>query len=76
MGPMAYGERGNSFLGGGQINTNGLSQETLREVDQEVNNTIKFEYERAKTLLKENASKVEAMTNALMEVETLDDPAN
>ena len=73
LGPMAYGERGNSFLGGGQINTNGLSQETLREVDQEVNNTIKFEYERAKTLLKENESKVEAMTNALMEVETLDD---
>lgn len=73
LGPMAYGDRQSNFLGNSGINTSGLSPDTLRKVDLEVRNMIEEQYQRAKTILLENRDKVEAMTNALMEVETLDD---
>ncbi len=73
MGPVAFGQRQSSFLGNSGIDTNGLSPETLRLVDLEVQKIITEQYERAKNLLLENKDKVEAMTNALMEIETLDD---
>ncbi len=73
MGPMAFGQRQTSFLGNSGIDTSGVSPETLRLVDLEVQKIITEQYERAKNLLLENKDKVEAMTNALMEIETLDD---
>lgn len=73
LGPIAYGERQSSFLGNSSINTSNLSPDTLRKVDVEVRNIIEEQYQRAKTILLENRDKVEAMTNALMESETLED---
>lgn len=73
LGPIAYGERGNSFLGGNSMNTSNLSPETLKTVDLEVQKIINEQYERACDLLNSNKEKVEKMTNALMEIETLDD---
>lgn len=73
LGPVAYGDRNSGFLGGGSINTSGLSPETLRAVDTEVRKIIEEQYERARQMLIDNKARVEAMTNALMEVETLDD---
>ncbi len=73
LGPVAYGSRQNSYLGQGGINTSGLSPDTLKEVDMEVRSIVEEQYNRAKTMLLENRDKVEAMTSALMEVETIDD---
>lgn len=73
LGPVAFGDRESSFLGAGQINTSYLSEGTKRDVDAEISRMVNSEYQRAKNLLEQHSDKVEAMTNALMEVETLDD---
>lgn len=73
LGTMAFGVRGNSYLGGSGIDTSGIAPETLRLVDLEVKHIIDEQYENAKKILLSNKDKVEAMTKALMEVETLDD---
>lgn len=74
LGPIAFGNReGNSFLGGGNLSTSGLSQATLEKVENTIHDIINQEYAHAKKLLEENADIVEAMTEALMNVETIDD---
>lgn len=73
LGPIAYGDRQSGFLGNGQMNSSMISQDTHMLVDAEVRNIINEQYNRAKKLLEENSDKVEAMTQALMEIETLDD---
>lgn len=73
LGPIALGERGSNFLGQGSMNTSGLSQQTLHAANMEVSNLINEQYMRAKNLLENNKDIVEAMTKALMEVETLED---
>jgi cell division protease FtsH len=73
LGPIAYGDRQSSFLGNGGLNNSSISPETLKAVDHEVRYIIETQADRAKNLLIENRDKVEAMTQALMEVETLDD---
>jgi cell division protease FtsH len=73
LGPIAYGEENNNGFLGGSMNMNSLSQETLREVDLEIRKIVKEQYQIAKDLLDKNRDKVEAMTQALIEVETIDD---
>lgn len=72
LGPVAFGET-QSGWGGEQMSTAHLSQKTLETVDNEVNTLINEKYMLAHKLLSENKDKVEAMTAALIEVETLDD---
>lgn len=73
LGPVAFGSRSSSFLGSGGLDTSGLSQNTLHEVNMVVRDLINHQYNRAKKLLEDNRDIVEAMTEALMEVETIDD---
>lgn len=73
LGPIAFGNREQSFLNNGGLNTSGLSQHTLQLVEKSIHDLINDEYAHAKKLLSDNADIVEAMTQALMEVETLDD---
>lgn len=73
LGPVAFGSRSSSFLGSGGLDTSGLSQNTLHEVNIVVRELINSQYNRAKQLLEDNKDIVEAMTEALMEVETIDD---
>lgn len=73
LGPVALGEQSSGFLGQGSMNTSGLSQETLHAANLEVRNLINEQYARAKQLLTDNRDIVEAMTEALMEVETIED---
>ncbi len=72
LGMISFGEQ----MGGawaGQSSMSNLSQETIREVDQEVKRIIHEQYEIAKKILEDNRSRVEAMSKALLEVETLED---
>jgi cell division protease FtsH len=73
LGPIAYGDRQQTFLGSGGINASGISPDTLKEVDMEVRRMIEEQYDRAKQLLLQYSDRVEAMTAALMEIETLED---
>ena len=73
LGTMVYGEEeGEIFLGRSVTTHKSVSEETLRKVDVEVRRIIDEQYGLARKLLEENRDKVEAMTHALLEWETID----
>ena len=73
MGPMVYGEEeGEVFLGRSITTHKNVSEETLRRVDAEVRRIIDEQYALARKILEENRDKVERMTRALLEWETID----
>ena len=73
MGPMVYGEdEGEVFLGRSITTHKNVSETTMQQVDAEIRKIIDEQYALAKKILEENRDKVEAMTAALMEWETID----
>ncbi len=73
MGPMVYGENdGEVFLGRSVTTHKNMSEETLRHVDAEIRRIIDEQYAQAEKILRENSGKVERMTQALMDWETID----
>ncbi|MEO5693030.1 MAG: ATP-dependent zinc metalloprotease FtsH, partial [Usitatibacter sp.] len=73
LGPMVYGENEGEVFLGRQVTTHqNMSEETMKAVDKEVRNIIDMQYALARRLLEENREKVEAMTKALLEWETID----
>ena len=73
LGTMVYGEEeGEIFLGRSVTTHKSVSEETLRKVDAEVRRIIDEQYALARKLLEENRDKVEAMTAALLQWETID----
>ncbi len=69
MGPVLYGEDDSQAPGGGNVH---YSEDTSREIDQEVRNLLNVAYSTAKKLLEDNHDILEAMKVALMEFETID----
>jgi cell division protease FtsH len=69
MGPILYGEDDSQAPGGGNTH---YSEDTSREIDQEVKTILNDAYSKATTLLEENRDVLEAMKDALMEYETID----
>jgi cell division protease FtsH len=73
MGPMVYGEEeGEVFLGRSVTTHKNMSEASLQKVDAEIRRIIDEQYALARRLLEENRDKVEAMTAALLEFETID----
>ncbi len=73
LGPMVYGENdGEVFLGRSITTHKNVSDVTLQKVDAEIRRIIDEQYALARKILNENRDKVEAMTAALLEWETLD----
>ena len=73
LGPMVYGEEeGEIFLGRSVTTHKSVSDETLRKVDAEVRRIIDEQYSLARKLIEDNRDKVEAMTHALLQWETID----
>ncbi len=73
LGPMVYGENeGEVFLGRSVTTHKSVSEETMKKVDAEIRRIIDEQYALARRLLEENRDKVEAMTKALLEWETID----
>jgi cell division protease FtsH len=73
MGPMVYGENeGEVFIGRSITTHQNISDETMRKVDAEIRRIIDEQYALARRLLDTNRDKVEAMTRALLEWETID----
>ena len=74
MGTMVYGEEeGEIFLGRSVTTHKQMSEATMREVDAEMRKIIDTQYTKAKSLLEENRDKVEVMTKALLEWETINE---
>tara|TARA_B110000046_G_scaffold185276_1_gene226333 strand:- start:148 stop:2076 length:1929 start_codon:yes stop_codon:yes gene_type:complete len=69
MGPILYGEDESQAPGGGNTH---YSEDTSREIDQEVRRILNNAYSNAKQLLEDNRDILEAMKDALMEYETID----
>jgi cell division protease FtsH len=73
LGPMVYGEEeGEIFLGRSVTTHKNMSEATMQQVDRELRRIIDEQYALAQRILEENRDKVEAMTAALMEWETID----
>ncbi|MGZ5583192.1 MAG: ATP-dependent zinc metalloprotease FtsH [Usitatibacter sp.] len=73
LGPMVYGENDGEVFVGRSITTHkNLSDATMQKVDLEIRRIIDEQYARARKILDENRDKVEAMTSALLEWETID----
>ncbi|HEX8963256.1 MAG TPA: ATP-dependent zinc metalloprotease FtsH, partial [Rhodocyclaceae bacterium] len=73
LGPMVYGEEeGEIFLGRSVTTHKNMSEASLQKVDGEIRRILDEQYARAKKLIEDNRDKIEAMTAALLEWETID----
>ncbi|WAI85570.1 MULTISPECIES: ATP-dependent zinc metalloprotease FtsH [Achromobacter] len=73
LGPMVYAENeGEVFLGRSVTKTTHMSEATMQKVDTEIRRIIDEQYQVARKILDENRDKVEVMTSALLEWETID----
>jgi cell division protease FtsH len=70
MGVMVYEDDANEGFFGGSIKT--ISEATQQKVDAEIRTILDSQYALARRLLEENRDKVEMMTKALLEWETID----
>ncbi len=72
LGPIAFEEGAEQvFLGRDYGRRRSLSERTLQQIDDEVAKIVNEQLERARKLLGEHRTQVEAMTEALLERETL-----
>jgi cell division protease FtsH len=70
LGPLSYAEKEESgFLG--QSYHKDYSEETAKEIDDEVRRIISTQYDRAKLVIEEHRKELDAIAEALLERETL-----
>ena len=73
LGPMVYGENeAEVFLGRSITTHKNVSEATMQKVDAEIRRIIDQQYSLARKILEENRDKVEVMSKALLEWETID----
>jgi cell division protease FtsH len=72
IGPMAYGQQGMVFLGEDLMHSRDYSEDMSRVVDEEVARILRDQEARARKILEEHRSGLEAVAKALLEKETID----
>ena len=73
MGPLQFGQQESMvFLGRAMANQRDYSEEVAEQIDNEVRSIVDRAYQRVRTLLNENITKLHAVADALLENETLD----
>jgi cell division protease FtsH len=73
LGTMVYAENeGEVFLGRSVTTHKNISEATMQKVDAEIRRIIDQQYALARSLIEANRDKIEAMTKALLEWETID----
>ncbi|HEY0665015.1 MAG TPA: ATP-dependent zinc metalloprotease FtsH [Gallionella sp.] len=73
LGTMVYAENeGEVFLGRSVTTHKNISEATMQQVDAEIRRIIDQQYALARRLIEENRDKIEVMTKALLEWETID----
>jgi len=73
IGPVSFGENAEIFLGRDLLKERNFSEEVAAEIDREMRKIIDESYERAKSLLSDNRGFVDAVAQALIEREVLED---
>jgi cell division protease FtsH len=75
LGPVALGpDRGNAFLKQvGGVEANSYSETTARMIDDEVRRYVQEALERARTTLRDNREKVEALAARLLSAEVVEE---
>jgi cell division protease FtsH len=75
MGPLTFGKKEQEIFLGREISQHrDYSEHTAIEIDEEVRRLVTENYERAKTLIRENIKALRALAEALLEREVLDAP--
>ncbi len=73
LGTMVYSEDETEAFSGRMFNSSkSISEATLQKVDAEIRRIIDQQYNLARNLIETNKDKIEAMTKALLEWETID----
>ncbi len=73
LGTMVYGENeGEVFLGRSITTHKNISEASMQKVDAEIRRILDEQYALARKLIETNRDKIEAMTHALLEWETID----
>ena len=74
IGPMAFGEKegGEVFLGRDMGHVKNYSEATAIDIDNEIRRIVNENYQTTQTLLKENQSQLIALSELLLEKESLD----
>ncbi len=73
LGTRVYGDNQSEvFLGRDVMTHKNMSNAVAEQVDKEIRRIVDEQYARARTIIEENRDKVEKMTKALLEWETLD----
>jgi cell division protease FtsH len=73
LGPLAYGKNEEHiFLGKEIARHRDFSEQTAREIDEELKRTVLSCYEKAQTILKEHLGLLHELANKLLEKEVLD----
>ena len=75
LGPVAYSEEEDEvFLGRSVTQHKNVSNETARRIDEVVRSILDNAYDRTKHILQENLDKLHAMSQLLLQYETIDAP--
>ncbi|MCC4634919.1 ATP-dependent zinc metalloprotease FtsH [Xanthomonas dyei] len=75
LGPVAYGEEEDEvFLGRSVTQHKNVSDETARKIDEVVRSILDKAYSKTKAILTENLDKLHAMSQLLLQYETIDVP--
>ncbi len=73
LGPLTFGKKEEQIFLGREINQHrDYSEDTAIKIDKEVQKIVSDQYDRARTILNENADAMVRLSEALLEKETLD----
>lgn len=72
VGPMAWGQQGQVFLGEDLMHTRDYSDDTARVIDEEVERILRQAQDRCRDLLLANRNGLDLVARALLEHETID----
>ena len=72
VGPMAWGQQGQVFLGEDLMHTRDYSDDTARVIDEEVERILREAEQRCRDLLSEHRNGLDLVARALLEHETVD----
>ena len=73
LGPLAYAEEQNEgYLGAGGSQSSNMSDDTTKDIDDEIRMFIDTNYARAENILNDNLDKLHVMAKALLKYETID----
>jgi cell division protease FtsH len=72
VGPMAWGQQGQVFLGEDLMHTRDYSDDTARVIDEEVERILREQQERCRVVLGDNRNGLDLVARALLEHETIE----